>query len=57
MESTHTVIGSRIDDMKSRQGHIVIRVAPGGNSYMIYILDDSEENFEVTGIHGPYSSN
>ena len=57
MESTHTVIGSRIDDMKSRQGHIVIRVAPGGNSYMIYILDDSEENFKVTGIHGPYSSN
>jgi hypothetical protein len=43
--------------MKSRQGHIVIRVAPGGNSYMIYILDDSEENFKVTGVHGPYSSN
>jgi beta-lactamase superfamily II metal-dependent hydrolase len=57
MESTHTVIGSRIDDMKSRQGHIVIRVAPGGNSYMIYILDDSAESFRVTGIHGPYSSN
>ncbi len=55
MEETHTVIGSHIDNMKSRQGHIVIRVNPGGDSYMIYILDDSEENFKVTGIHGTYS--
>jgi beta-lactamase superfamily II metal-dependent hydrolase len=57
MEETHTVIGSRIDQMKSRQGHIVIRVAPGGNSYTIYILDDSEENFKVTSVHGPYACN
>ncbi|MGV8136709.1 MAG: ComEC/Rec2 family competence protein [Mangrovibacterium sp.] len=57
MEETWTVIGSRIDDMKSRQGHIVIRVNPGGDNYMIYILDDAHENFKVKAIHGPYSSN
>ena len=57
MEETWTVIGSRIDDMKSRQGHIVIRVNPGGDNYMIYILDDAQENFKVKAIHGPYSSN
>lgn len=57
MESTHEVIGSRIDDMKSRQGHIVIRVNKGGENYMIYILDDSTENFIVKNIHGPYNSN
>ncbi len=54
MEATHVVIGSRIDNMKSRQGHIVIRVKPGGESFMIYILDDSEENFKITAVHGPY---
>ncbi len=57
MEETHIVIGSSIDKMKSRQGHIVIRVAPGGKSYMIYILDDSEESFKVTSVHGPYLCN
>lgn len=57
MESTHEVIGSRIDKMKSRQGHIVIRVDSGGESYMIYILDDSSESFRVKSIHGPYFSN
>jgi beta-lactamase superfamily II metal-dependent hydrolase len=57
MESTHEVIGSRIDEMKSRQGHIVIRVNKGGENYMIYILDDTAENFKVKSIHGPYISN
>jgi len=55
MEETQVVVGSRIDDMKSTQGHIVIRVQPGGDSFMIYILDDSEENFIIKSVHGPYT--
>jgi arginine repressor len=57
MEETRVVIGSSLDRMKSQQGHIVVRVGPGGESYMIYILDDSEESFRVTAVHGPYQSN
>ncbi|MGV8090586.1 MAG: ComEC/Rec2 family competence protein [Mangrovibacterium sp.] len=56
MEETRTVTG-RADQLKSQQGHIVIRVNPGGESYMIYILDDSQENFRIKAIHGPYTSN
>lgn len=56
MEETRVVTG-RIDNLKSQQGHIVVRVNPGGESYMIYILDDSEENFRIKSIHGPYNSN
>jgi hypothetical protein len=54
MEATKVVIGPRINSLKSQQGHIVVRVNPGGDSYMIYILDDSEENFRVKSVHGPY---
>lgn len=54
MEETHVVVGTRIDEMKSTQGHIVIRVQPGGDNFMIYILDDSEENFRIKSVHGPY---
>ncbi len=57
MEETQVVIGSRIDNMKSRQGHIVIRVIPGGETYNIYILDDSDENFKIKSVYGPYLSN
>jgi len=53
MEETKVVIGSALDSFKSRQGHIVIRVNPGGNDFMIYILDDSAENFRIKAIQGP----
>ena len=56
MEETKVVIGRGMDNMKSQQGHIVIRVYPGGESYMIFILDDSEESYKIKAIHGPYSS-
>lgn len=42
--------------LKSQQGHIVVRVAPGGGTYMIYTLDSTVENGTVTGIFGPYTS-
>ncbi len=56
MEETRVVSG-RMESLKSQQGHIVVRVNPGGESYMIYILDDSEENFRIKSIHGPYQCN
>ncbi|MDD3556203.1 MAG: MBL fold metallo-hydrolase [Proteiniphilum sp.] len=45
-----------VSQLKSTQGHIVIRVKPGGESYQLYILDDSSESFTITAIHGPYES-
>ena len=57
-ESTREVVGvQRANQMKSQQGHIVVRVLPGGDRYNIYILDDSAENFTIKSIHGPYESN
>lgn len=50
------VIGDLTDQMKSAQGHIVIRVSPGGDSFKVYILDDSQTNSTIVkAVHGPYS--
>ena len=38
----------------SIQGHIVIRVAPGGESYRIFVLDDSDENYIVKSVSPVY---
>ena len=57
MEETRVVVGSPLDNFKSQQGHIVVRVDPGGNSFMIYILDDSNEKYLIKSVHGPYDSN
>lgn len=41
---------------KSSQGHVVIRVAPGGASYRVFVLDDSDEALKVKAVFGPYPS-
>lgn len=40
--------------MKSHRGHVVVRVAPGGDSYKIYVLDSSVEDGNITAAFGPY---
>lgn len=42
--------------MKSVNGHIVIRVAPPGDTYTVLILDNTTESGRVVGVHGPYRS-
>lgn len=44
------------DRLKSRQGHVVVRVEPGGDSYSVYVVDDSDESGRVKAIFGPYAS-
>lgn len=55
-EAKKLVMGNEFNQMKSQQGHVVVRVGPGGNQYMIYVLDDSEESFRIKSVHGPYNS-
>ena len=37
-------------------GHIVLRVKHGGDSFYVYVLDDSNFDYKVKSIHGPYYS-
>jgi len=41
---------------KSSEGHIVIRVAPGGRRYSVFVLDDRDESYRISAIAGPYDS-
>lgn len=45
-----------IEKAASTQGHVVIRVAPGGGSYRVFVLDDSDEQMRVKAVFGPYES-
>ncbi|MHB8897994.1 MAG: MBL fold metallo-hydrolase [Thermoguttaceae bacterium] len=42
--------------LASSAGHIVLRVAPGGDSYRVVIVDDRSESHRVTKVFGPYPS-
>ncbi|MCZ2148529.1 MAG: hypothetical protein LC126_12225 [Bryobacterales bacterium] len=56
LESNRLVIGELLDRLKSSQGHIVVRVDPGGSSFKVIILDDTAETFRVKAVFGPYES-
>jgi beta-lactamase superfamily II metal-dependent hydrolase len=44
------------DKMLSQQGHVVVRVAEGGASYEVIVLDDSVEQGKVKARFGPFVS-
>ncbi len=41
--------------MKSWGGHIVVRVAPSGD-YKVFVLNDNNQDYKVSSIHGVYHS-
>jgi hypothetical protein len=53
---TRASIGARADQLKADHGHIVVRVAPGGASYRVFVLDERTEARTVLGVFGPYVS-
>lgn len=56
-EESRTAIGPIMDKIyKSYSGHIVVRVEPGGDSYRVYILDDSDPRRAVKQVFGPYKA-
>jgi beta-lactamase superfamily II metal-dependent hydrolase len=57
LEANKIVIGALIDRFyKSDQGHIVVRVLPGGKNYYVIILDDTKVDMPVKDVFGPYNS-
>lgn len=45
-----------MSQLKGTQGHIVVRVKPGGAEYTVYVLDDNNQDYTVKQIYGPYQS-
>ncbi len=55
-QETRIVIGPSIDKLASDQGHVLVRVQPGGDDYGVMVLDDSSESYRVKAVHGPYEA-
>jgi hypothetical protein len=46
----------QLDRIAGHQGHVLVRVEPGGARYRVMVIDDSRENGAVLAVHGPYES-
>jgi hypothetical protein len=57
LEPNKLVIGPMVEQSyKSMQGHILVRVMPGGKQYWVIILSDEDSDRKVKAVFGPYSS-
>ena len=56
VKQENRIANKKTDDLKSRAGHIVIRVEPGGESFSVHILSNTDESDAVTASFGPYTS-
>jgi hypothetical protein len=54
-EENH-IANKKTDDLKSRNGHIVVRVDPGGSIYHVHILSNENEEDRLIGTFGPYTA-
>lgn len=55
-DATKATIGPRATQVTSDAGHVVVRVEPGGASYCVFVVDDTNETGAVKAVHGPYPS-
>ncbi len=56
-EETKVAIGPWMTKAyRSFEGHVLIRISPGGSSYMVYVLDDRREGQIVVAQHGPLAA-
>ena len=54
MPATALIDRRFLPKVKSTSGHIVVRVAPGGAEFRVFVTDNSDENDTVTAALGPY---
>ena len=45
-----------VNGYKSMEGHVVIRVMPGGKEFYVFVLDDNSPDLKVKMKFGPYQS-
>ena len=55
-EPTKASIGARANQVASSNGHVVIRVEPGGARYRVFVLDNDSQSRRITTLKGPYEA-
>jgi hypothetical protein len=54
-EENH-IANKKTDDLRSRNGHVVVRVDPGGSTFHVHILSNQDESDRVVASFGPYTA-
>ena len=55
-EADSAWLTARLKEAAARQGHVLVRVQPGGAEYHVIVIEDRDESGNVLSVHGPYAS-
>lgn len=56
MKPENKIVNRRLSELKSDNGHVVVRVAPGGEEFRVVILDNANESDRVIAEFGPWAT-
>ena len=56
LKAENIISTKRLKEIQSGNGHVVVRVSPGGHSFEVAITTNSEESDIVIGMFGPYNT-
>ena len=56
MAANKLVNNQFISKLKSLEGHVVVRVAPGGGEFRVIVCDNADDSDRVKAVFGPYRS-
>ncbi len=56
VKEENRIANKKTDDLKSRNGHVVVRVDPGGSTFRVHVLSNEDEEDRVLGTFGPYTA-
>ena len=56
VKEENRIANKKTDDLRSRNGHVVIRVEPGGSTFRVHVLSNEDESDRVAASFGPYTA-
>jgi beta-lactamase superfamily II metal-dependent hydrolase len=57
MEENRVVNNQFISKIKSMEGHVIVRVSPGGGEFRVIVTDNSDNSDRIRIVAGPYPCN
>lgn len=56
VKEENRIANKKTDDLRSRNGQVVVRVDPGGDTFRVHVLSNEDESDRVTASFGPYTA-
>jgi beta-lactamase superfamily II metal-dependent hydrolase len=55
MKAENRIANRAVAGMRSENGHVIVRVSPGGRSFAVVVTDNTDEKDRVTASYGPFA--